>query len=84
MPCIDNDLYIGFLLFDSLCDLVVKFLATDPEVRVRFPRSGSGTGSIQPSDYNWLYGIHWADHATPSIRKKVGANFTDKRWSLTR
>jgi hypothetical protein len=36
------------------------FLATDPEVRVRFPElphflrsSGSGTGSTQPREYNW-------------------------------
>jgi hypothetical protein len=43
---------------DRLCGLVVKvseFLATDPEVRVRFPAqpdflrgSGSGTGFTQP------------------------------------
>jgi hypothetical protein len=37
-----------------------EFLATDPEVRVRFPAlpdflrsSGSGTGSTQPREYNW-------------------------------
>jgi hypothetical protein len=35
-----------------------KFLATDPEARVRFPAlrerksSGSGTGSTQPREYN--------------------------------
>jgi hypothetical protein len=36
-----------------------EFLATDPQVRVRFPAlpdflgsSGSGTGSIQPHEYN--------------------------------
>jgi hypothetical protein len=36
-----------------------QFLATDPEVRVRFPAlpdflrsSGSGTGSTQPCEYN--------------------------------
>jgi hypothetical protein len=36
-----------------------EFLATDPEVRVRFPAqpdflrsSGSGTGSTQPREYN--------------------------------
>jgi hypothetical protein len=37
-----------------------KFLAKDPEVRVRFPAlthflrsSGSGTGSTKPHEYNW-------------------------------
>jgi hypothetical protein len=36
-----------------------KFLATDPDVRVRFPElpdflrsTGSGTGSIQPREFN--------------------------------
>jgi hypothetical protein len=36
-----------------------EFLATDPEIRVRFPalpdflrNSGSGTGSTQPREYN--------------------------------
>jgi hypothetical protein len=40
------------------------FLATDPEVRVRFPglpdflrSNGSGTGSAQPREYNW--GATW-------------------------
>jgi hypothetical protein len=44
---------------DRLSDLVVRVLATDPEVRVRFPAlpekkksSGSGTGSTQPHEYN--------------------------------
>jgi hypothetical protein len=39
---------------------VMGFLATDPEVRVRFPAlpdfpksSGSGTGSTQTREYNW-------------------------------
>jgi hypothetical protein len=38
-----------------------EFLATDPEVQSRFPAlpdflrsSGSGTGSTQPREYNWL------------------------------
>jgi hypothetical protein len=38
---------------------IAEFLATDPEVRIRFPAlldflrsSDSGTGSIQPRDYN--------------------------------
>jgi hypothetical protein len=43
-----------------LCGLVwSQFLATDPEVRVRFPAlpdflrsSGSGTGTTQPREYN--------------------------------
>jgi hypothetical protein len=44
---------------DILCGLVVDFLATDPEVRVRFPAlpdflrsSGSGTGSTRPRECN--------------------------------
>jgi hypothetical protein len=49
---------------DTYCyveDMVTKseFLATDPEVRVRFPalpdflrNSGSGTGSTQPREYS--------------------------------
>jgi hypothetical protein len=38
--------------------IVTRSLATDPEARVRFPaiqekkRSGSGTGSTQPREYN--------------------------------
>jgi hypothetical protein len=55
---------------ERLCDLVVEFLATDPEVRVRFPAlpdflrsNGSGTGSTQPREYNW--GATW--------KEKVGA-----------
>jgi hypothetical protein len=42
----------------------LEFLATDPEVRVRFPAlpdflrsSGSGTGFTQPREYNW--GATW-------------------------
>jgi hypothetical protein len=40
-----------------------EFLAKDPEVQVRFPalpdflRSRSGTGSMQPREYNW--GTTW-------------------------
>jgi hypothetical protein len=43
---------------DRPCGLVVR-VATDPEVRVRFPTlpdflrsSGSGTGSTRPREYN--------------------------------
>jgi hypothetical protein len=42
-----------------LCGLWSEFLATDPEVQVRFPAltdflisSGSGKGSTQPREYN--------------------------------
>jgi hypothetical protein len=42
---------------DRLCGPMVRFLATDPEVRVQFPaladflrNSGSVTGSIQPRE----------------------------------
>jgi hypothetical protein len=44
---------------DCLCGLVVAFLATDPEARVRFPALPdflrsivSGTGPTQPREYN--------------------------------
>jgi hypothetical protein len=44
---------------DRLCCLVVRYLATAPEVRVRFPAlpdflrsSGSGTGFTHPREYN--------------------------------
>jgi hypothetical protein len=47
------------LVGNRLCGLVVEFLATDPEVGVRFPAlshflrsSGSGTGSTQPREYS--------------------------------
>jgi hypothetical protein len=46
------------IINDRLCGLI-EFLVTDPEVGVRFPvlpdflrRSGSGTGSTQPLEYN--------------------------------
>jgi hypothetical protein len=42
----------------------LEFLATDPEIQVRFPAlphflrsSGSGTGSAQPREYSW--GAAW-------------------------
>jgi hypothetical protein len=48
----------------SLCVYWSEFLATDPEVWVRFPAppdflrsSGSGMGSTQPHEYNW--GATW-------------------------
>jgi hypothetical protein len=44
---------------DRLCGLVVRVLATDTEVQVRFPAlpdflrsSGSGTEPTQPREYN--------------------------------
>jgi MFS family permease len=62
-PYLDNSVQI--ILFLSLCTMtasVVKwseFLATDPEVRARFPAlpdflgsTGSGTVSTQPREYN--------------------------------
>jgi hypothetical protein len=46
-------------LYKDFTPLWSKFLATDPEVRIRFPAlpdflrsSGSGTGSTQPCEYN--------------------------------
>jgi hypothetical protein len=43
---------------DRLCGLVVRIVATDPDVPVRFPAlpdslsSESGTGTTQPREYN--------------------------------
>jgi hypothetical protein len=54
--------------------LLSEFLATDPEVRVRFPglpdflrSSGSGTGSTQPREYNW--GATWGKKVAASVYK---------------
>jgi hypothetical protein len=53
------------------------FLATDPEVRDRFPAlpdllrsSGSGTGSTQPCEYNW--GAIW--------KKKCGSGLENRDY----
>jgi hypothetical protein len=50
---------ISFLLLTTSVVWWSELLATDPEVRVRFPAlpdflrsSGSGMGSIQPREYN--------------------------------
>jgi hypothetical protein len=42
----------------------------------------NGSGSRKPT--LTAVGIRCADHATSSIRKKVGTNFADKRRSLVR
>jgi hypothetical protein len=51
-----------------------EFLATDPEVRVRFPSlpdflrsSGSGTVSTQPREHNW--GANYTDRATVACQR---------------
>jgi hypothetical protein len=51
-----------------------EFLATDPEVQVRFPElpdflrhGGSGTGSTQPREYNW--GATWKKQKRLRSRK---------------
>jgi hypothetical protein len=58
-----NTLMCGFFIDGSVIVTVcvlqwLEFLATDPELRVRFPalpyflrNSGSGTGSTQPREY---------------------------------
>jgi hypothetical protein len=53
-----ENIVVAIEWLDRLCGLVPEFLATDPEVRVRFPSlpdflrsSGSGTGT-QPREYN--------------------------------
>jgi hypothetical protein len=50
--------YILRRVGEQICGLAVRFLATDPKVRVRFPTlpdilrsSKSGTGSTQPREY---------------------------------
>jgi hypothetical protein len=52
-------LCLAFLFLERLCGLVSEYLATDPEVQVRFPAlpdflrsSGSGTGFTQPREYS--------------------------------
>jgi hypothetical protein len=67
-----------------------EFLATDPEVRVRFSAlpdflrsSGSGTWSIQPCDYNW--GAAWKKKQrlrsrNPKIRPQGSVTLTT--WHL--
>jgi hypothetical protein len=51
-----------------------EFLATDPEVRVRFPAlpgflrsSGSGTEPTQPREYNW--GATWKNKVAAPVKK---------------
>jgi hypothetical protein len=61
MDCFENEMFYRKLKLCGISSVVWRseFLATDPEVRVRFPAlpdfprsSGSGTGSTQPRDYN--------------------------------
>jgi hypothetical protein len=66
---------------DHLCGLV----ATDPEVRVRFPalpdflRSrGSGTGSTQPREYNW--GATWKKSSGSGLESREYGRRDTSRW----
>jgi hypothetical protein len=61
-----------------------EFLATDPEVRVRFPplpdflrSSGSGTGSTQPREYNW--GATWKKNGSGLENQDYGSR-DPSRW----
>jgi hypothetical protein len=55
-----------------------EFLATDPEVRIRFPAlpdflrsSGSGTGSTHPRQYNW--GATWKKSSGSGLEIEITA-----------
>jgi hypothetical protein len=70
-------------LADRLCGLLD--LATDPEVRVRFPAlpaflrsSGSGAGSTQPRDYNW--GATWSKNSGSGLESREYGRRNPPRW----
>jgi hypothetical protein len=56
----------------------------DPEARVRFPalpekkRSGSGTGSTQPSEYNW--GATWYKSSGSCLENRKYGRRDPARW----
>jgi hypothetical protein len=68
----------GFISFEVMTASVVywsEFLATDPEVRVRFPAlpdflrsSESVTGSTQPREYNW--GATWRKSSRSGLENR--------------
>jgi hypothetical protein len=45
---------------------------------------GSNSSDCGLETDNTAVGIRHADHVAPSIRKEVGTNFAEKRWSLGR
>jgi hypothetical protein len=62
-----------------------EFLATDPEVRVRFPAlpdflrsSGSGTGSTQSREYNW--GATWEKSSGSGLESQEHGRRDPSRW----
>jgi hypothetical protein len=67
-------------VYSSRPPLWSEFLATVPDIRVRFPalqeflrNSGSGTGSTQPHEYNWGAAWkkrQWLRSRKPRIRQK--------------
>jgi hypothetical protein len=73
-----------------LTSSVVKWsesLATDPEVRVRFPAlpdflrsSGSGTGSTQPYEYNWP--PLWSSGQSPWLQIQR-SGFDSERYQIS-
>jgi hypothetical protein len=62
-----------------------EFLATDPEVRVRFlalsdflRNSGCGTGSTQPLEYNW--GATWKKSSGSCLERREYGRGDTLRW----
>jgi hypothetical protein len=64
---------------DCLCGLVVEFLATDPEIQVRFLGGCQIFGEVEGLQRGLL---RWPRNI--SLSAKYGTNFADKQKSLGR